>query len=385
MSKPAVIEKRIESQPSWVVRNGQVELAITKLGAQMAPVTFCRDERGPVQPYHISPWQNEKLDGLAPVLVPLRGDFFCLPFGANDQPWQGERHPLHGEISGSPWTLDRCTRDGDALTFEIHCETKVRAGLVRRAFTLVDGHDAVYSRTVVEGFAGKSPFGHHAILRTDGPEGSLLVSTSKFDIGRTYPFPSSNPAGGEYQSVAVNAAFRSLARVPTIFKDQPPCDCSAFPARGGFCDLIQQFERPVRGKRAPSWVAAVNTAENWLWFAFKDPSVMPGRMFWMENRGRHQKPWNGRNSCLGIEDGCMYLAGGIAGSCNPNPISRAGIPTALKFPAEIRYIQGAVRVPTDFGRVAKVDFVPGAAIFHSKSGAKVTAPVNHEFLFERKT
>jgi hypothetical protein len=258
----------------------------------------------------------------------------------------------------------------------------VRPGVVRRAFKLIDGHNAVYCRTIVEGFAGKAPYGHQAILRTDGAEKTLQVSTSRFRIGRTYPVPSGNPAGGEYQCIAVNAPFRSLNRVPGIYRDQPPCDCSTYPARPGFCDLIQQFERPAR---TPSWVAAVNVAEHWMWFAFKDPAVMPGRLFWIENRGRHGSPWNGRNSCLGIEDGCMYFAGGIADSCSPNPISSRGIPTCLNFPGdrpvEIRYIQGAVRVPRGFDRVSEIDFVPGAAKFHSKSGKSVTVPIDHGFLF----
>ncbi|MGA3169526.1 MAG: hypothetical protein ABSE62_00790 [Chthoniobacteraceae bacterium] len=382
MRRPLVTEKRMASQPSWVVRTGQVELAVTRLGAHMAPVTFCRDEREPVQPYYISPWHNEKIAGLVPVLVPLRGDFACLPFGANEKPWRGEKHPPHGEISGNEWALEACSRDEKAVTLQIHCETKVRPGIVRRAFTLIEGHNAVYCRTIVEGFAGKAPYAHHAILRTDGAEKMLLVSTSKFQIGRTNPAPPGNPADGEYQSVALNVPFRSLDRVPSIYRDQPPCDCSAYPARPGFCDLIQQFERPAK---KPSWVAAVNVAEHWMWFALKDPAVMPGRLFWIENRGRHAPPWNGRNSCLGIEDGCMYFAEGVADSCGPNPISGEGIPTCLSFPGdravEIRYIQGAARVPRGFDRVDKIDFVPGAAKFYSKSGKSVAVPLDHGFLF----
>ena len=49
----------LHSQPSWVVRTDCVELAVTQLGAHMAPVTFFRQSDRPIQPYYISPWQDE--------------------------------------------------------------------------------------------------------------------------------------------------------------------------------------------------------------------------------------------------------------------------------------------------------------------------------------
>src|SRR5262245_45101693 len=67
--------RTINSQPSFVIGTRQVELAVTELGGHMSPVTFFRDSRRPVQPYYISPWQDEKPSKMpAPVLVPLRGD-----------------------------------------------------------------------------------------------------------------------------------------------------------------------------------------------------------------------------------------------------------------------------------------------------------------------
>ena len=80
--------KTIVSQPSWVIRTSDVELAVTQLGGHMAPVTFHRRSAAPVQPYYISPWQGERLKIDEPVLVPLRGDFFCLPFGNNQDAYR---------------------------------------------------------------------------------------------------------------------------------------------------------------------------------------------------------------------------------------------------------------------------------------------------------
>jgi len=383
--KTAVAKRTIHSQSSWVIHNGNVELAVTELGAHMAPVTFCRDTKYPVQPYYISPWQDEKTTGLAPVLAPLRGDFFCLPFGGNSEPWRGEHHPPHGETSGNQWKFEKAARSGKALTLALSLRTKIRSGSVRREFTLIDNQNAIYCRTQVEGFTGSTPFAHHAILRMPRQEGALRLSTSPFTVGRTYPFPLARPAEGEYQWLATDSPFRSLERVPSIFKHEPPGDCSRFPVRPGFCDLLQQFERaPKHASPVPSWAAVVNTEENWLWFALKNPVLMPGRLFWIENRGRHHSPWNGRNSCLGIEDGCMYFDRGIAESCRPNPISRSGIPTSVRIrrgqTLDVRYIQGAVTVPEGFDRVASVRFSEGEAEFRSSSGHTVAVPVETHFL-----
>src|SRR5438093_2131538 len=119
-------DRRIEAQPSWVIRNRNVELAVTKWGAHMAPVTFCLDQKQTVQPYYISPWQNEKPSDLPPVMVPLRGDFFCLPFGANQKSYRGEQHPPHGETAGSRWMLERVNETNGATTLSLRLSTNIR-------------------------------------------------------------------------------------------------------------------------------------------------------------------------------------------------------------------------------------------------------------------
>lgn len=109
--KPSV--KTIASQPSWVIRNGQVELAVTQLGGHMAPVTFFRDRSRPIQPYWINPWHAEAKPIDEPVLVPARGDFFCAPFGANAAAFRGEKHPCHGETATARWRLVEFLANGE--------------------------------------------------------------------------------------------------------------------------------------------------------------------------------------------------------------------------------------------------------------------------------
>jgi hypothetical protein len=131
-------------------------------------------------------------------------------------------------------------------------------------------------------------------------------------------------------------------------------------------------------------VAAVNTVERWMWFAFKDPVQMPARIFWMENRGRPAAPWNGRNRCLGLEDGRTWFDCGLADSAAPNPLTARGVPTAWDFDGtdtEIRYLQGCVPVPDGFGRVQAVEFAKGYAIFTGACGQAISVPVAWDFVW----
>ena len=157
--------RTFHAQPSFVVATPQVEVALTQRGAHMAPVTFFRDSARPVQPYYVSPWQEEKAAEMpAPVLVMLRGDFFCVPFGGNADAGSGEKHPPHGEIASEPWKLTGTRKAGDVTTLTLGIETKIRKGRVMRELSLVDGQNVVYSRNTIEGFAGRVPLGHHATL-----------------------------------------------------------------------------------------------------------------------------------------------------------------------------------------------------------------------------
>jgi len=379
-------ERTIHAQPSWILATDDVEVAVTKLGGHMAPVTF--DRRGrPFQPYHVSPWQDEGLEDLpAAVLVPLRGDFFCLPFGGNAAAFNGERHAPHGETATAAWQLAARTRQADgteALTLTL--DTQVRPGRISKVLSVAPGQPVVYSRHVIEGFAGPAPLGHHATLAMPEQEGAVAVSVSPFKLGMTCPGVFSDPVNGEYQSLAGGQPFTDLARVPSLFKDPATVDCTRFPVRRGYADLLAMVADTAALGGGPAWTAAVNTADRWVWFALRDPDVLPTTVVWIENRGRHGVPWNGRNSCLGLEDVCAYFADGLVPSTQANQLSQQGIRTAVeldaKKPTEIRYAQGAARVPEGFDRVQRIDFSqPGRMVLVSVAGPTVTVPVNHGFV-----
>jgi hypothetical protein len=96
-------------------------------------------------------------------------------------------------------------------------------------------------------------------------------------------------------------------------------------------------------------------------------------------------PWSGRNRCIGLEDVCSYLAEGLAPSAERNPVSERGIPTVIELSSKkqtvINYIQGAVKIPESFDRVADVRFEEGKAVFTAASGESVETGVDWQFLF----
>lgn len=394
------IEKRtIYSQPSWILQSDSVEVCMTQLGGMMAPVTFYRNSKNPIQPYYISPWQEESILPGDPVLVPLRGDFFCMPFGASNA-YKGEDHDVHGETATESWNPVQYELRNGIVRFEAEMETTERRGTVRKRLFLRDGENVVYSQHELAGYSGKMTMGHHATLDPAAEEGGMLISTSPFELGITRANPPHHMQDGEYACLADAATFTKLTKVPTVWKSEPYTDCSHFPARAGYCDIMAVYAkqsrsasgssggRKVRGTQQvkPAWTTAVYPKRGFLWFALKDPRTLPATVFWMENYGRHAAPWSGRNCCIGLEDVCGYLAEGLVPSTKKNPASEAGFPTTVtlspKRPHMVNYIQGVVSVPFRFDRVKRVLFTEGRVTFESESAKTAEAAVQWSFLFD---
>ena len=376
----------IHSQPSFVLANEQVSVAITKRGGHMAPVVFRNGDGQQITPYYISPWQDEKpVDMPADVLVPLRGDFFCMPFGGNASEYKGEKHPPHGETATGLWSfVDDETSEPGVSRLTLALETHIRKGRVTKEIFLRERHPVVYQRHTVEGFVGPTPVGHHATLAMPNEKEVFALSTSPFRLGMTNPGVFSDPAEGEYQMLAVGKTFGNIKEIPTLFKDPDVVDCSRLPLQQGFADLFVVVADTDALDGKPAWTAAVNTKEHWVWFSLRDPRRLPMTAFWLENHGRHSFPWNGRNQCLGLEDICGFFADGLAESVDANLLSDQGVATAITgsdaTPTDIRSIQGAVSVPAAFDRVEEIGFGDNEITLRSESGQFVTIALNYKFV-----
>ena len=371
----------IRGERSWVLENRQVQLAVTERGGQMAPVFFFRDTAHPVQPYYVSPWQGSGISTGVPVLDPLRGDFFCMPFGGGEA-WHGETHPAHGESAGSRWELVSREEAEGISELSLGMTTRVRPGRITKRISLVDGQNVLYIRHLLEGFEGKMCVSHHATLAVPEEPGSLRLSTSPTRLARVVPRERLSNTGNEYYFLDPGADFTRLDHVPTIWKRAPYADLSTHPVPRGFMDLVAVYPKQVR---APSWTAVVMPRGGWLWFALRDAELLPQTVFWMSNGGRHAAPWSGVNRCLGVEDGRCFYTFGLARSAGRNELTSQGIPTALTLkpgaPTCIPHIQGMARVPKGFDRVRTAAFGDDSITFTAWSGKKAQAAVRWGFLF----
>lgn len=370
---------RIHSQDAWLIQSESVMCAVTRAGGHMAPVTFFANSDTPVQPYYISPWQDEAVKIDEPVLRPLRGDFFCLPFGANPA-WKGENHRVHGEVAYERWKKSEFSSVDGVTALTLTMEPTTRPGKVAKRIALRDGENVLYLQHELTGFSGKMSMGHHATLAP--PENGVLhISTSPLRFGQTSPRAAAFTAEAEYYALAPNKRFKQLSRVPTVWKDEPHTDCSVFPARNGFVDILSLYAKP---SSTPAWTCAAAPEAGYLWFALKDPAMLPATTLWMENQGRHGAPWCGRNCCIGLEDVCGYHAEGLKASVQKNDIAAEGIPTchtlSKRKSTTVNYIQGVVRIPRGFDKVKRLRFLDSEITFVSHSGKSVTAPVHHAFI-----
>lgn len=379
----------VAGHPSWKIANDDVEVCLSKRGGHMAPITFFRKD-AKFSPMAIAPWSKETGSKYAEKhLSLLRGDFFCLPFGGNADPYGKEKFPAHGETSNNDWRMadagtlaDDCECDrGDECVYMIaEMRTKVRKAVVEKLVAVRQGEQAVYICHDIGGMSGPMCYGHHAMLHWKR-QGAGLISVSKFRYGQVFPGMFENPAEGGYQSLKPGAMFTSLDKVPTL--DGGYADLTVYPARLGFEDLAMVCSD---GKGPFAWSAAVYPDERMAWFALKDPAVLASTILWHSNRGRHYHPWNGRHvGVLGIEDVTSYFHCGIDASVKANPVSRAGIPTSRVFHPEetfsVPYIMAAARLPAGFDHVKSIEPIDdGTVRLISKNGKKADANVGWNFI-----
>jgi hypothetical protein len=372
--------KKILGQNSFVIRNRNIDVAVTELAGHLGPVTFTLGKKK-VQPFSVAPWWNEKLDKGTPALLRvLRGDFFCMPFGGNAKAWNSEKHPPHGEVANSKWKFESLKREGGEVNLNLSLKTKVRTGRVDKRIRLVDGHSVVYQEHVVNGFSGPTSLGHHAMLKFPDREGAGRISTSKVALGQVFVEPVELPAQRGYSILKAGAVFDDLERVPDITGGT--ADLTRYPARRGFEDIVMLVAHP---DLKVAWSAVAFPEEGYVWFSLRDPRVLASTVFWISNGGRHYPPWNGRHvNVMGIEDVTAWFHYGLAESAEANPMTALGYATnrelGVKEPLTVRYIMGLAPIGKRFERVADIRLGDSFVTLEGEAGDVVKVPVDVKFL-----
>lgn len=370
----------IQGQPSWPLRSSRVRAWLTRLGGHLGPVEFILGSRR-ISPFSVAPWAEEEVPPGTPALLRvLRGDFFCAPFGSNERPWRGQRHPPHGETANAVWRLNSIGREGRRLLLRASLRPRARPGRVEKEVALIDGHAAIYQRHILSGFRGGLCAGHHPMLKFPEEPGSGLISTSRLVHAEVRPGAFEDPAKGGYQALRPGARFRSLERVP--LQAGGWTDLSRFPARRGFEDLVMLTADPTLPF---AWTAVAFPRQRYAWLALRSPRCLPHTLLWISNGGRHYPPWNGRHTAvMGLEDVASYYNAGLAASIGPNPINRRGWPTALALdparPTEVRHVMALVSLPAGFRKVAEVRPARGGVELVSDNGCLSRAPLDLGFL-----
>lgn len=367
-------------QPSWQFASNRVDACVTRLGSHLAPVRF-HLPHAVIEPYAVAPWAQEPATpGLLPLLRSLRGDFFCAPFGGNETPYRGERHPPHGETANALWKFESLQNRENETTLHLSLAPEVRPGRVDEFIRLRENETAIYCRHVISGMSGRLPLGHHALLKLPPEAESGNLSTSKIRFAQVLPTAFENPEQGGYSRLKPGAVFTRLDRVATLAGER--ADLSRYPTGRGFDDLVLLVH-----DAGPdfAWSAMTYPKLRYVWFALKDPRILRSTLLWMSNGGRYYSPWNGRHSnVLGIEDVTSFFHYGVAESARPNTINQRGFATSIALrrnrPFTVNYIMAVAEIPSGFNRIKAI--VPGEnhVTLVSTDNHRVTVPLDVSFL-----
>ena len=377
-----IIEKSISHKtPGWTLSNGEIKLFLTEDAGMHAPCDFFADTDKPVNPYAVMHWNDERPDiSFCPLLQNLRGDFFCLPFGDNPTEVDNFKYPPHGETAANAWKLVSAVEEGEKTIFTFAMDTTINPFHIEKRIEMRKGESALYLSHTVSGLEGKMPYGHHAICHMP-EEGEKMYFSTQFDLGMTCPGVFSNNSNWEYQYLAAGETFDHLEKVPTAFKAEPYHDFSTYPSPVGYADLFAMLKK---ADGTPGWAAAVYPERGYLFYTLRNPETLPAVTIWTCNSGRYAFPWDGKSRCFAIEDNHSFFAKGIEASIQDNALTEKGWSTCGTFTRDaasvIPHIQGVVRVPADFGKVAHVTFENGSVIFRDMAGNTVSTKVDISFL-----
>ncbi len=374
---------KLHGQESFLLKMRGVEVAVTRTGGMLGPVTFFPEYDNPIRPYAVAPWAEEPLEpDTPPMLRALRGDWFCSAFGENSEPHAGRRLPPHGETANNDWVETGSGETRFGCWLRLGVEMPLQGGVCQAATALLANHSVIYQRHDLQGLTGPANPGHHATLRFPDAEGAGRLSFSALAHAQTYFEPTARAEDRGYSWLKPNVEISDPCAVPCI--DGSTTDLTHYPARRGYEDIAILCADPAQEF---AWTAVTFPDQRFVWFALRDPKQLASTLLWFSNGGRHFPPWNGRHvNVMGLEDITAFFHVGLAASVRENFLNARGINTCLRPDAHGRlsifYIQGVARIPPDFDRVADIEghWGDNNIVLRAQSGAAVAVRCQLDFL-----
>jgi hypothetical protein len=328
-----------------------------------------------INPYFILPWWNEpiaaELDNLTQM---MRGDFFCLPFGADDD---ADPITYHGPTASGYWEPAAGSPSENSLDLQV----KLDHGSVTKHIEFHPGEPVIYQRHTIAGYNGNVPFGYHPMLRFPEGSGTGRITLSKPVSGYTTPVPLELAANAGYTRIIPGGEISDMESVPC--HDGSKLDLTTYPHSAGYEEIVMFVSDP----NLPFAFSAVTIpSEGYVYFQLKNPRTLRQTLLWMSNGGRWYPPWNGRvHGLLGLEEVTSFFHYGKSASAGENFINANGVPTSRQFSADesisISLICGVVPVGAAFGRVRSIEpSGEGQITIYGDGTEKVSVPCDTDFL-----
>ncbi|MEM9319549.1 MAG: hypothetical protein AAGA70_11165 [Pseudomonadota bacterium] len=304
---------------------------------------------------HAAPWRDEpevqNSDLETPGLRGLAGDFFCMPFCADDV--GGD--PAHGHPANAPWDV---VEQGHAHA-RMTLSKPVRGASVSKEVRIAE--HALYQSHVIVGGAGEVTLAHHPMARM-AAGGRLSFSPKRMAL--TDPLP-------QYLGQNLWALGQIRPDLRLACEDGKMWDLHEYPAQHAVEDFVILVE--ARGARL-GWTVLIREHEDDMLVVLKDARQLPVTMLWISNGGRDFAPWNSRHiGVIGIEDGIAAGATGLKYALGDNPVKAANVATTLALggTTDIRHAMVHLPRPPGWSRVTEVAVAKGRIALSEASGATV--------------
>ena len=367
-------------EPSYTISNDLVSVFITVQAGHLT-ASFHTGANETVNPFFIPPWWCEAQDqNLDEIINVLRGDFFCFPFGANEESYEGKKYAVHGKTANANWDFVSFKEQKRTKELILSMDLDYEEGRVDKTITLCENEPIIYNRHTINGFTGKIPIGHHPTLQLPNREGAGIIDISEPLAGFTTPEPIEDPKMGGYSQLQPNYEISDRSKV--LCMNGQSIDLTRYPGPKGFDDIVIFINDSSRDF---VYTALSLPEEGYLYFNLKNPKVLSSTLFWMPNGGRHYAPWNGRMTAgLGMEEISGFYHYGITPSIEKNFFQEKGYKTYVEIdgkPFEVKLIMGVVPIEKSFQGVEDIVKKDAATItIIGRGGEKIDVPCQIDFL-----